>query len=84
MTTTGVPQRSRQQRPPPVRRRLGSAVLASATALGLLFGLTAPSVSPVTPTPPNITAVNAVVPADTVPDDPVGQPDGRQRGGNRR
>lgn len=67
----------------PARGRLAGAVLATATALGLLFGLTAPSVSPVTPTLPGVLAVNAVVGQDE-PAAPVVVSDAPGRDGRGR
>jgi len=79
------PPRNGARRRPPARNRLAGTVLATATALGLLFGLTAPSVSPVTPATPLPVVVNAAVPAGGTTDPPTGFDQMLTRdGGNRR
>lgn len=65
----------------PARGRLGKAVLAAATALGLLFGLTAPSVSPVSPAMPGVVPVTVVTQLQAGdPATPFGQQDRDGRG----
>ena len=79
------PPRHGVRRHSPARNRLAGAVLATATALGLLFGLTAPSASPVTPATPIPVVVNAAVPAGGTTDPPTGFDQMLTRdGGNRR
>jgi hypothetical protein len=82
--STNELSRSSASRPKSGRGRLAGAILATATALGLLFGLTAPSVSPVTPTLPGVLPVSAVVAQDpavvqVAPFDARGRGDGGRR-----
>lgn len=44
------------------RSRLGAVVLVVATGFGVLFGVTAPGVSPVAPVPPAAVAQNSPAP----------------------
>jgi len=72
----------------PTNRRQSVMLTLTATALGLWFGFAAPSISPVSPTPPPVTAPagvsEAAGPADpTDPADPAA-PAGPGRGDGQR
>ena len=69
--------------PRPGRSRLATAALVTATVFGLLFGLTAPSESPVTPTPALVAASTSTDGAPTVPSQ-AGIPQRRSDGGGAR